>query len=126
MYQVETIAVDPSGNAEAVMQMLQKDHDWPLDKLEKFAQNYMNYSPAMNDLERRLAIGKVQHDGNPAMRWMISNVAVKSDHNGNIKPDKEKSGDKIDGVVAALMGLSVAIHNQRMESVYESRGLRTL
>lgn len=115
-YDVQSIAVDPSGNAEAVMQMLQNDHGWPLDKLEKFAQNYMNYSPAMNDMERRLPLRKLIHDGNPAMRWMISNVAAKTDHNGNIKPDKEKSGDKIDGVVAALMGLGVAIHKEPVET----------
>lgn len=116
-FDVECVAVDPSGNAEAVIQMMCQDHHWPLDRVEKFGQNYQNYSPAMNDFERRIALRKLVHDGNPALRWMAGNVAVKQDGDGKIKPDKEASGDKIDGIVAAFMALSVAIHGQTSGSL---------
>jgi phage terminase large subunit-like protein len=37
---------------------------------------------------------------NPVIRWMFSNVQIISDQNENIKADKRKSREKIDGVVA--------------------------
>ena len=50
--------------------------------------------------------GKLVHDGNPVLRWMASNVIVQRDPAGNIKPDKEKSREKIDGIVALIMAIS--------------------
>jgi phage terminase large subunit-like protein len=48
------------------------------------------------------------HNGHPVLRWMASNVAVKKDEAGNQKPDKEKSTEKIDGIVATIMALARA------------------
>ena len=48
---------------------------------------------------------KFRHGGNPVMRWMVDNLAVRMDPAGNVKPDKEKSGDKIDGVSATATAL---------------------
>ena len=45
---------------------------------------------------------------------------------GNIKPDKEKSTEKIDGVVALIMALDRAQRNLNGGSVYDERGLLTL
>ena len=65
-----------------------------------------------------------QHNGNPAFRWMIGNVIAETDAAGNQKPSKEKSKEKIDGVVSAIMALSCQMETQsQRESVYESRGL---
>ena len=51
-------------------------------------------------------------------------MVVRQDENGNLKPDKGKSTEKIDGMVALIMALDRATRNTR--SVYEERGLRTL
>jgi len=40
---------------------------------------------------------------------MMGNVSLRFDASGNIKPDKSKSGDKIDGVVAAVMAIGEAL-----------------
>ncbi len=56
----------------------------------------------------------------------MDNVYVRTDPAGNIKPDKEKSTEKIDGVVALVMALDRAQRNENNVSVYESRGLLTL
>ena len=48
---------------------------------------------------------KIAHGGNPVLRWMMDNIYVKTDPAGNIKPDKEKSTEKIDGAVALIMAL---------------------
>lgn len=52
------------------------------------------------------------------MRWMMDNVAIRSDSSGNVKPDKQKSGDRIDGVIAGVMALDRA---DRHEPVAEPR-----
>jgi phage terminase large subunit-like protein len=54
---------------------------------------------------------------------MAQNVVMRQDPAGNIKPDKERSTEKIDGIVALIMGLDRAIRNESSESVYDTRGL---
>ena len=55
---------------------------------------------------------------------MMDNISIRTDPAGNIKADKEKSTEKIDGAVAAIMGFDRAVRcgNQTSESVYDSRG----
>ena len=59
------------------------------------------------------------------MRWMADNIFIRTDPAGNIKADKEKSTEKIDGVIALIMALDRAIRcgNDASESVYENRGV---
>ena len=74
-------------------------------------------------LEKRIA-----HGGHPVLRWMMDNIYIKQDPAGNIKPDKEKSTEKIDGAVAMIMALDRAIRcgGDGGGSVYNSRGLLIL
>ena len=62
------------------------------------------------------------------LRWMMDNIFIKTDPAGNIKPDKEKSTEKIDGVVATIMALDRAIccGLDDGESVYDERGILLL
>ena len=70
-------------------------------------------------LEKKLA-----HNGHKVLLWNFDNVCVDTDAAGNIKPSKKKATEKIDGVVALIMGLDAAIKCGTPEtSVYESRGL---
>ena len=72
------------------------------------------------NVEKRIA-----HGGHPVLRWMMDNIFIKTDPAGNIKPDKEKSTEKIDGVVATIMALDRAIRCglDNGESVYDERGI---
>ena len=66
----------------------------------------------------------IVHGGHPALRWMMDNIFVRTDPAGNIKLDKEKSTEKIDGTVATIMGLARAIRNEGSTgSVYDERGI---
>jgi phage terminase large subunit-like protein len=65
----------------------------------------------------------LRHGGHPVLRWMMDNIYVKTDPAGNIKPDKEKSTERIDGAVALIMALDRAIRNEHRESVYDERGI---
>jgi phage terminase large subunit-like protein len=54
---------------------------------------------------------------------MMDNIYIKTDPAGNIKPDKEKSTERIDGAVALIMALDRAISNENKTSVYDERGI---
>jgi len=71
-------------------------------------------------LEERLA-----HGGHPVLQWMMDNIFIRTDPAGNIKADKEKSTEKIDGAIATIMGLDRAIRcgNYVGASVYDDRGI---
>ena len=89
-----------------------------------FGQGYKDMSPATKELMKLTLEKRIKHGGHPVLRWMMDNVFVRQDPAGNIKPDKEKSTEKIDAVVALIMALDRAIRNEgSRESVYNSRGL---
>ena len=89
-----------------------------------FGQGYKDMSPASKELMKLVLEKKVSHGGNPVLRWMMDNIYVKTDPAGNIKPDKEKSTDRIDGAVALIMALDRATRNLgSTRSVYDNRGI---
>ncbi|HEL1616995.1 TPA: terminase large subunit [Streptococcus suis] len=89
-----------------------------------FGQGYKDMSPPSKELYKLIMEGKIQHGGHPVLKWMGQNVVMRQDPAGNIKPDKEKSVEKIDGIVALIMGLDRCIRHQTDEgSVYDERGI---
>ena len=92
-----------------------------------FGQGYASMSPPTKEFYKLLMEGKIQHGGNPVMRWMAGNVVVDTDPAGNIKCTKARSPEKIDGIVAAIMALDRCIRHQGESagSVYDDpdRGL---
>jgi phage terminase large subunit-like protein len=61
------------------------------------------------ELEKLIVPQKLAHGGNPVTRWMASNVAVAQDRAGNLKPAKDKSTERIDGIVAIIMAIGRAM-----------------
>ena len=89
-----------------------------------FGQGYKDMSPPSKEFYKLMMEGKIQHGGHPVLKWMGQNVVMRQDPAGNIKPDKEKSVEKIDGIVALIMGLDRCIRHQTDEgSVYDERGI---
>lgn len=72
-------------------------------------QTVQNLSEPMKTLEALVLQGKLVHDGSPVMAWMMSNVVCHRDAKDNVYPRKERNENKIDGPVAAIMGLGRAI-----------------
>ena len=83
-------------------------------------------SAPTKELLRLVLDHKLAHGGNPVLRWMADNAAARQDAAGNLKLDKAKSSGRIDGLVAAIMGLDRATRHESAGSVYESRGLMEL
>ena len=90
-----------------------------------FGQGFKDMSPPTKELMKLVLEGKLAHSGHPVLRWMMDNVCARTDPAGNVKMDKEKSTEKIDGAVATVMALDRAIRcgNDNSESVYDNRGL---
>jgi len=78
-------------------------------------------SPGCKMLEGLLADSKLRHDGNKVMRWQVSNVVRWEDNNENIRPDKKKSADKIDGVMSLAMALARMQMQNVGPSIYDKR-----
>jgi len=74
-----------------------------------FGQGFASMSPPTKELMRLTLSEKIAHGGNDVLRWMADNIFVRTDPAGNIKPDKEKSNEKIDGIVSLIMALDRAI-----------------
>lgn len=79
-------------------------------------QGFASMSAPTKELERLVLDGKYRHGGNPVMRWMVDNVVVRTDPAGNVKVDKAKSTEKVDGVVAAVMALDRATRHEPKKS----------
>ena len=90
-----------------------------------FGQGFKDMSPPTKELMKLTLEQKIAHGGHPVLRWMMDNIFIRTDPAGNIKADKEKSTEKIDGAVATIMGLDRAIRcgNSNSASVYDERGI---
>ena len=89
-----------------------------------FGQGFKDMTPHCKELFKLVLEQKIAHGGNKVLRWMMDNIAAKTDAAGNIKFDKEKSSEKIDGAVALVMALDRATRNANSgKSVYDDRGI---
>jgi len=94
-----------------------------------FGQGFKDMSPPTKELMKLTLEEKIAHGGQPVLRWMMDNIFIRTDPAGNIKPDKEKSTERIDGAVATIMALDRALRNgsdHNGASVYDERGLLVL
>ena len=121
-FDLQILGYDPWGPARALAQQLTAS-GFPADKLREFRQNIGSFAAPSKEFERLVTGHKIHHDGDPVLRWMVANVAAERDRNDNIRPSKSRSADKIDGVVATIMALGLALaEEQAGASVYESGG----
>lgn len=116
-FDVQSIAYDP-WHAEAVRQKL-INRGMAEDVMVEFRQTIGNFAGPTKEFERLVLSHKIRHGGNPVLRWMASNVAVKFDTSNNMKPVKPDPSSKIDAIVAAIMGVGLATQSLAGASVYE-------
>jgi phage terminase large subunit-like protein len=119
-YDIREIAFDRWG-AAAISQALQGDGF----TMAEFGQGFASMSAPTRELMRLVMGRQLGHGGHPVLRWMADNLVVEQDAAGNVKPNKRKSRQKIDGIVAMVMGLARAtVHNpDGGRSVYEERDM---
>ena len=75
--------------------------------LEEYSQSLGNFNKPTREMERLILSGKAIIDTNEINRWCFKNVTLKSDHNGNVKPNKGAKAKKIDGAIAMIQALGM-------------------
>jgi len=97
------------------------------DVFVSFGMGYVSMSAPSKKLEELVLAGEIAHGGNPVFRWMAGNTVVETDSADNIKPNKKKSTERIDGIVSTIMALGRAITiPEEKPSIYETRGIIAL
>ena len=121
LYSINEIAFDP-WNAQQIATELEEQDGFPM---VEFRQGFVSMSEPCKDFEARVVSRRLRHGGNPVLAWNVGNAVVRKDPAGNIKPDKERAKEKIDGLVAAIMANGRAVLQEA--SVYSGeRGLLSL
>ncbi len=122
-YDLRTSAYDRWNSSQTIIDLQNEGME-----CNPFGQGYGSMSAPTKEFEKLVLTGKIEHFGNPVLRWMLASTLVKTDPAGNIKPDKEKSTQKIDGIVASIMALGEWMTAQANDesNPYENRGLLTL
>ena len=83
-------------------------------------------SEATIRLQEIVASGRLHLDDDPVLAWMAGNLVVRTGRYQEIRPDKDASAEKVDGIVALIMALSRAISQPEAATVYEDRGVLTV
>ena len=119
-YQVQSIAYD-RWNATKLVQDLIADG---YEHMIPIGQGYQSMNAPTKYLETLILDRKLNHGSNPVLRWNFDNVMILQDPAGNIKPDKGKSKQRIDGIVALIMALDGVMRNEQPVSMYETETVK--
>jgi phage terminase large subunit-like protein len=106
-FEIQEIAYDPWKAQEIVNHLTEAGFT-----MVPIYQRYSGMAGATDTFEKKVLARELAHGGDPVMRWMVSCTEVKSDRQGNImpmKPRREQTGKRIDGVVASIMALGRAV-----------------
>jgi phage terminase large subunit-like protein len=119
-YDLRELAYDPYNASQLIVELQNEGIE-----CVEFRQGPYTMSPASKNFEQKVLAGGLAHGGNPVLSWMISCTAVKYDAKNNIqpvKPNRQRSGKRIDGTIASIMAVDRLIRNTEGTSVYEERG----
>lgn len=117
----ELIAVD-SWKIDNLLPQLLRKKGIDEDRFFKHGQGYRDMDSSVHEVEKKVANQEITHD-NPVMRWQMGNVEITTDSSGNIKIDKRKSSEKVDGPVCLAMVLSAEMIEDEGDSIYNERGI---
>jgi phage terminase large subunit-like protein len=106
-YHIKEVAFDRWGAAQISQQLMDDGFT-----MVQFGQGYGSMSAPTKELLTLVLNKQLHHGGQPVLRWMNNNLIVRTDPAGNVKPDKEKATNKIDGMVATIMALDRAIKHK--------------
>lgn len=116
------VCLDPWGAIALVQGLNSAGYE---NQVVQIRQGAKTQSPAMKELEAAVLTGRLHHTGDPVLRWCIGNLVGRTDRNGNVAPDRESDGKKIDAAVALINALVRAMLGT--ESAYSGgQGLREL
>lgn len=116
LYNIKEIAYDKWNSSQLVNDLVDDGAN-----MIGFRQGFGSFAAPMREVERMIHSKRLNHLNNPVLAWMVSNTVIKEDESGNMKPDKKKSTQRIDGVVSTVMaiGLNLADRDEEETNFYE-------
>jgi phage terminase large subunit-like protein len=112
-FNIQQVGFDSHGPGKYVGASLYSEHGVPM---QQFPQTIMNYSTPTKEMEKLILSKKLNHGSNPVLRWQADNVQIFKNTNGDKRPHKGKSKDKIDGIISGLMALGEYFDEQSKNS----------
>jgi phage terminase large subunit-like protein len=94
-------------------------------KMIEFPMTVQRFSGPMKEVDADVVSGKLRHNGDPVLSWMMGNVVARRDAKDNVFPRKARDENKIDAAIGVIAVRGRAIASQASKSVYETRGLLT-
>jgi phage terminase large subunit-like protein len=104
-YSIRQIALDRWNATQLATQL-----DGDSFEMVAFGQGYASMNAPTKKLEELVLSGRIAHGGHPVLRWMAGNVSLEKDAADNWKPSKKKSIERIDGIVALVMAVGLAMN----------------
>lgn len=120
-FDLRDVAYDPWNSSQLVLNLEGEGVE-----MVTVRQGFASLSAPMKEVQKRITAGTYRFGDNPLMRWCASNVAARTDPNGNIAPDKSRSAGRIDPFVCLVMATDGHLRRgkeKKKRSVYEERGL---
>lgn len=77
-------------------------------------------SPATKELMKLALVKRMAYGGHSVLKWMMDNIYARTDSAGNVKPDKEKSTENVEGAVDLIMALDRSVRNKNNNSLYNN------
>jgi phage terminase large subunit-like protein len=125
VFDIKSVAFDRWNSSALVQRLVEAGFD-----MDPFGQGFASMTQPIREMEIMIKKKTLHHGGNSMLRYMVSNVQTKFDEAMNVKFVKNKSADKIDGVVALAMAIGEYMTATRGSnedrSVYEQTGIRYL
>tara|TARA_R100000655_G_scaffold70678_1_gene108955 strand:+ start:93 stop:647 length:555 start_codon:yes stop_codon:yes gene_type:complete len=121
-YDLQSIAFDRWNSSQLIIQLSQQDGI----PMSQFGQGYRSMSAPCKELEKLVLKHQINHLKNPVLRWQCENVQLQTDASDNIKINKQRSSEKVDGMVALVMALGEMMTDETEgDSIYNDRGILT-
>lgn len=122
--EIDEICYDPYKASTLISNI---ENESGFDGCVQVRQGFLSLSEPTFNFKDYIKNKNITHDGNPVTKWMVSNMSILKDAAGNIKPDKSNPNRKIDGCAAIINTLARSIaYEEKEQSVYEQRGVRTV
>jgi phage terminase large subunit-like protein len=125
MFDIQSVAYDRYNSSQLVIELMEDGFE-----MVKYSMSMVDINPPTKEFERLFSNGLINHGSNTLLRWMMGNVHIITNSNGDIRPDKKSSSEKIDGVVSGIIAVGQYLTDRRenvnKRSVYEDRDILTL
>lgn len=117
-FAIQSIGADPWN-----LEYLRQELDLDAQVIVEYPQNFQTFSAPTKEMEALALSGDIRHGGHPVLKWCVANVVLLDDTNGNVRPSKKHSIEKVDCAVAAIMALGRAMVRTDTESHYNKNEL---